>query len=136
MTRAKESVRAFRAALDGAAAGRFELYLFIAGTTPRSAAALVNVSAVCEERLKGRYDLFVIDVYQEPSRARDAQIIAVPTLYKKSPAPVCRIIGDLSDRRKLLAGLDLSPDVPPHEDGEDAYAEFLAATEALTTDPE
>ena len=121
MTRAKESVRAFRVAVDKAAAAeRFELHLFIAGTTPRSAAALVNVSAVCEERLKGRYDLVVIDVYQEPSRARDAQIIAVPTLYKKSPAPVCRIIGDLSDRRKLLAGLDLSPDVPPHEDGERA----------------
>jgi circadian clock protein KaiB len=115
VTRAKESVRAFRAAVDKSAAAteRFELHLFIAGTTPRSAAALVNVTAVCEERLQGRYDLFVIDVYQEPSRARDAQIIAVPTLFKKSPAPVCRLIGDLSDRQRLLAGLDLSPDPPP-----------------------
>jgi circadian clock protein KaiB len=120
VTRAKASVRAFRAAVDKAAAttDRFELHLFIAGTTPRSAAALVNVSAVCEERLKGRYDLYVIDVYQEPSRARDAQIIAVPTLFKKSPAPVCRLIGDLSDRKRVLAGLDLSPDPPPENSRE------------------
>jgi circadian clock protein KaiB len=101
VTREKESVRAFRAAVAHASAERYELYLFIAGTTPRSAAALVNVAAVCEERLKGRYGLYVIDVYQEPSRAKDAQIIAIPTLFKKAPGlpPYRRSIGSLQATR-------------------------------------
>jgi circadian clock protein KaiB len=84
---------------------RYELQLFIAGTTPLSAAALANVVEVCEERLRGQYDLVVVDIYQEPARARAAQIVAVPTLLKKSPAPMRRLIGDLSDRTQVLSGL-------------------------------
>jgi circadian clock protein KaiB len=91
---------------------RYELCLFIAGTTPGSSAALATVIAVCEERLAERYDLTVVDVYQEPARAKAEQIIAVPTLLKKRPAPVRRLIGDLSDRKQMLIGLGLPPERP------------------------
>jgi circadian clock protein KaiB len=115
VTPTKGSGRATGAARSRAAASsalpiegeRYELHLFIAGTTPRSAVALMAVSAICEERLRGRYDLIVIDVYQQPARARDEDIIAVPTLLKLSPSPVRRLIGDLSDRARVLAGLGL-----------------------------
>lgn len=117
MTRARRSGGILEAAVREASTQRFELYLFIAGTTPRSLAALVNVTAVCEERLRGRYDLVVVDVYQQPARARDAQIIAVPTLLKKSPVPQRRMIGDLSNRARLLVGLDLAPDRGDRDDG-------------------
>lgn len=86
---------------------RYELYLFIAGTTPLSAAALANVVDICEERLTGKCDLVVVDIYQEPARAKAAQVVAVPTLLKKSPLPVRRLIGDLSDRTQVLSGLGL-----------------------------
>jgi circadian clock protein KaiB len=86
---------------------RYELYLFIAGTTPLSAAALANIVDICEERLTGQCDLVVVDIYQEPARAMAAQIVAVPTLLKKSPLPVRRLIGDLSDRTQVLSGLGL-----------------------------
>jgi circadian clock protein KaiB len=89
---------------------RFDLQLYIAGTTPRSAAALANLTAICDERLPGRYDLIVVDVYQQSSRAKADQIVAVPTLVKRSPAPFRKLIGDLSSRANVLRGLDLPPD--------------------------
>ena len=84
-----------------------ELRLYIAGQTPRSAAACANLKKLCEEHLQGRYDLEVIDIYQHPQLAKDEQIIAVPTLVKKLPAPLRRLIGDLSDTERVLLGLDL-----------------------------
>jgi circadian clock protein KaiB len=108
----KASARTFLDAVRRAADERYELHLFIAGTTPFSSAALANLVDVCEERLSGRYDLVVVDVYQEPARAKADQIIAVPTLVKKRPLPLRRLVGDLSDRAVVLAGLDMPPTLP------------------------
>jgi circadian clock protein KaiB len=68
-----------------------------------------NLRAICEEHLKGRYELMVIDVFQQPVLAKDEQIIAVPTLIKRLPAPIRRIVGDLSNEHRVLVGLDLKP---------------------------
>ena len=86
---------------------RYELRLYVAGMTPRSTRAIANIKEICEEHLKGHYDLQVIDLYQQPALAEGNQIIAVPTLIKKLPVPLRRIIGDLSDRERVLVGLDL-----------------------------
>ena len=86
---------------------RYTLRLFVVGMSPRSAMAIRNLRALCERWLKGRYDLEVIDVYHHPELAGQAQIIAMPTVVKSSPLPVRRLIGDLTDTRRVLAGLDL-----------------------------
>ena len=86
---------------------RYVLRLYVTGMTPRSTAAFATIKAVCEQYLRGLYDLQVIDVYQHPALARDEQIVAVPTLVKKLPAPLRRLIGDLSDTERVLLGLDL-----------------------------
>ena len=83
------------------------LRLYVTGLTPRSSLAVTNLKAVCDEYLAGRYDLEVIDIYQQPVLARGEQIVAAPTLIKKLPLPIRRIIGDLSDRERVLVGLDL-----------------------------
>jgi circadian clock protein KaiB len=83
------------------------LRLYIAGNTPRSVAALHNLKLVCEQQLNGRYRLEVIDLLKNPRLARENQILAVPTLVRKLPLPVRRIIGDLSDAKRVLVGLDL-----------------------------
>ena len=88
---------------------RYELRLYVAGMTPRSTRAIANIRDLCGEHLKGRYDLQVIDLYQQPALAEGEQIIALPTLIKKLPQPLRRIIGDLSDRERVLIGLDLKP---------------------------
>jgi circadian clock protein KaiB len=93
----------------GPAPEKFILRLFVTGTTVRSQHAIANMRRICEEYLAGRYDLEVIDVYQEPEKTRDLQIIATPTLVKVLPEPLRKIIGDLSDREKVLAGLNLTP---------------------------
>lgn len=88
---------------------RYKLRLFITGSTPRSTRAIQNMRQICDENLKGRYDLEVIDVYDAPEATRDLQIIATPTLVKILPEPLRRIIGDLSDKERVLAGLDILP---------------------------
>ncbi len=88
---------------------RYVLRLYVSGMTPRSVRAIANVRAICEELLGGRYDLQVIDVYQQPVLARGEQIIAAPTLIKQLPLPLRRIIGDMSSRDRLLLGLDIRP---------------------------
>jgi circadian clock protein KaiB len=85
----------------------YVLRLYVTGMTPRAGRAIENVRAICDEHLEGRYDLEVIDVYQQPVLARDNQIIAAPTLIKEAPLPLRRIIGDMSNRDRVLAGLDL-----------------------------
>jgi circadian clock protein KaiB len=99
--------------LGKAAAARqseqYVLRLYIAGLTPRSALVIQNIRRICEDRLQGRYDLEVIDVYQQPVLAAGEQILAVPTLIKKLPLPMRRFVGDLSDRDRVLIGLDLKP---------------------------
>ncbi len=69
----------------------------------------MNIQRICEQELKGHYDLEILDIYQEPERAKGEQLFAVPTLIKKLPAPLRRVIGDLSDTEKILVGLNLRP---------------------------
>jgi circadian clock protein KaiB len=88
-------------------AGAWDLRLYIAGFTPRAARALENLKAICEENLKGLYRIEVIDLLKNPRLARCDQIVAVPTLVRKLPVPVRKIIGDLSDRERVLVGLDV-----------------------------
>ncbi len=107
---AGNATEAFEKALaDAPAAQRYVLRLYVTGMTPRSTEAVANLKAVCDEHLEGRYDLEVIDIYQHAELARDEQIIAVPTLVKKLPLPLRRVIGDLSNRDRVLFGLDLQP---------------------------
>jgi circadian clock protein KaiB len=87
----------------------YVLRLFITGTTSRSSRAIANLRRVCEERLHGEYDLEVVDIYQHPAAAQDHQILAAPTLVKMLPLPLRRIIGDLANEERVLAGLGLSP---------------------------
>ena len=86
---------------------RYLLRLYVAGTTPRSNRAIVNIRKICEEHLKGRYELEVVDVVKNPTLAVGEQIIAAPTLVKKLPLPLRRFIGDLSETERILLGLDL-----------------------------
>src|SRR5512138_3857656 len=87
----------------------YVLKLFVSGSTPRSLKAIENIRRICDEYLRGRYQLQVIDIYQQPQFAKSEQIIAAPTLIKKLPAPLRMFVGDLSDERKILVGLDLQP---------------------------
>jgi len=109
VTKPRPSTVAFETAIEQAGSERYELRLYIAGTTPASSKSVENLRAICEEHLKGRYELLVIDVFQQPVLAKDEQIIAVPTLIKKIPAPLRRIVGDLSNEQRVLVGLDLKP---------------------------
>jgi circadian clock protein KaiB len=86
---------------------QYVLRLYVTGMTPRSTEAFARIKAICEEHLQGRYDLQVIDIYQHPELARDEQIIAAPTLVKKLPAPLRRLIGNLAAEERVLLGLDL-----------------------------
>jgi circadian clock protein KaiB len=88
---------------------RYVLRLYTSGSTPRSARAIRNLKRICEARLHGRYDLTVIDIYQQPLLARGDQIIATPTLIKEEPAPRRVLIGDFSRDDRVLAGLSLAP---------------------------
>jgi circadian clock protein KaiB len=90
-------------------ADRYVLRLYVTGMTARSTRAVENVRAICEEYLEGRYDLEVIDIYQQPTLAVGEQIIAAPTLIKKLPLPFRRVIGDLSNTDRVLLGLDIRP---------------------------
>lgn len=90
-------------------AERYVLGLYVTGMTPRAVRAIRNVRAICDEHLKGGYDLEVVDLYQQPALAREAQIIAAPTLIRKLPLPLRRIIGDMSELDRVLVGLGLDP---------------------------
>jgi circadian clock protein KaiB len=87
----------------------YVLRLYVAGMSPRSTRAVTNIKKFCEEYLKGRYSLEVIDIYNRPTLADGEQIIAAPTLLKKLPLPLRRFIGDMSDIEKIVVGLDLRP---------------------------
>ncbi len=87
----------------------WELRLYVAGQTPRSLAAFANLKKLCEEHLAGKYRIEVIDLIENPRLARGDQILAIPTLVRKLPEPVKKIIGDLSNTERVLVGLDLRP---------------------------
>lgn len=86
---------------------RWTLRLYVAGQTPKSVAAFDNLKRICEERLSGRYEIEVVDLLRNPRLAQDDQILAIPTVVRRLPPPVRRIIGDLSDTERVLVGLDL-----------------------------
>jgi circadian clock protein KaiB len=103
----KKTTEVFDQSVQKKAKEKYILRLYVAGLTPRSQRAIKNIKKICEEHLNGRYDLEVIDVYQQPVLAKGEQIIAAPTLIKKLPLPLRRFIGDLSDSERILLGLDL-----------------------------
>ncbi len=107
--RPQTATEALERAAEEAQRERYVLRLYVAGITPRSEQAIRTVTAICEEHLEGRYELEVIDIYQQPALAKGEQIIAAPTLVKKLPAPLRRFIGSMADREKILVGLDLIP---------------------------
>lgn len=102
------TLKAFEAALAELGHAVYVLRLYITGTTPKSTRAVHNLTKLCQERLAGRYDLEVIDIYQQPALAQAENILAVPTLVKKLPLPVQKLIGDLSNAQQLAARLGLS----------------------------
>ena len=87
----------------------WHLRLYVAGQTPKSIAAFANLKRICEEHLKGRYTIEIIDLVENPQLAKGDQIFAIPTLVRKLPPPLRKIIGDLSDETRVLVGLDLRP---------------------------
>jgi circadian clock protein KaiB len=87
--------------------GKYILRLFIAGINPKSIKAIENLKGICEEYLDDQYELEIIDIYQQPIFAKEGQIVAAPTLIKELPLPIRRFVGDLSDKEKILLGLDL-----------------------------
>jgi circadian clock protein KaiB len=110
MTSAKPKLKkAQKRPRRAAAAPKYVLRLYVTGTTMRSVRAIRNIRKICEDHLRGRYSLEIIDIYQQPFLARGDQIVAVPTLIKKVPAPLRRFIGDMSDVDKVLLGLDVRP---------------------------
>jgi circadian clock protein KaiB len=103
----KDKREAFENAVNDLKKGNYVLRLFVTGTTAKSMRAISNIKKICEEYLKGRYELEVIDLYQYPKLAKGEQIIAVPTLVKKLPSPIRKLVGEFSDREKVLFGLDI-----------------------------
>jgi len=88
---------------------KYQLRLYIMGQTPRSVIAMENLKSMCENELKGQYKLTIIDVLERPQFAEEEKIIATPTLIKDLPPPLKRVIGDLSNKEKVLLGLDVMP---------------------------
>jgi circadian clock protein KaiB len=101
------TLEAFERALAARAEGSYRLRLYVSGSTPRSTKAIANIRAICEEHLLGRYELEVVDLYQQPHLAKDSQVIAAPTLVREMPQPPRKIIGDMSDEEKVLIALDI-----------------------------
>lgn len=103
----KGSEKEFEQAVQESEEKKYVLRLYVTGLTPKSMRAISNIKKICEENLKGHYELEVIDIYQQPEYAKKEQIIAAPTLIKKLPLPLRRVIGDLSDKERVLIGLDI-----------------------------
>ncbi len=104
-----DSTSAFEEALRSGTGPAYVLKLFVAGTTPRSVRAIENIKKICEDRLRGRYKLQVIDIYQQPELAVREQLVVAPTLVKQLPLPLRTFIGDLSETDRVLVGLNLEP---------------------------
>ena len=102
-SRARERLRK-----EDASRRHYVLRLYVTGMTPCSQRAIRNIQNICEVHLKGRYELEIVDIYQQPVLAKDDQILAAPTLIKRLPLPLRRFIGDMSQKEKILLGLDLS----------------------------
>ena len=94
---------------EGSVAPRYVLRLYVTGKTPNSVRAIARIKEVCEECLPGQYQLQVVDIYQQPALAEGDRILVAPTLVRRSPGPLRRLIGNLYDRDRLLACLELQP---------------------------
>lgn len=105
----KDESKEFEKKIKASPKKKYVLRLYIAGATLKSTRAIMNIKRICEENIKNRYELEVIDIYQQPTLAKGEQIIAAPTLLKKFPLPLRKFIGDMSDTKKILVGLDLRP---------------------------
>jgi len=108
-TKEKSSKEEFEKSLLATGNEKYVLRLYVTGMTPKSIKAIENIRKICEENLQGRYELEVIDIYQQPEFAMKEEIIAAPTLIKKLPLPLRKFIGDMSDKERILVGLDLIP---------------------------
>lgn len=104
-----DDTRAFEEALASHGEERYVFRLYVTGATPRSTRAVQNLRAMCEANLPGRYDLEVIDIYQQPGLAQADDVVVTPTLIKSMPLPIRRLIGDLSNADRVLISLDLVP---------------------------
>jgi len=103
----QDSTREFEMALRQTEQGNYVLRLYVSGMTPNSLKAIENVRRICAEHLEGRYQLEIVDIYQQPIFAKEGQIIAAPTLVKELPPPLRKFIGDLSNTERILLGLDV-----------------------------
>lgn len=92
------------------AGSRYILRLYVTGQTPRSLQSVENLRALCDKYLPGQFDLEIIDIYQQPAMAKEGQIIAAPTLIKSMPLPLRRLVGDFSDKERVILALDLRPE--------------------------
>ncbi|MEN6448902.1 MAG: circadian clock KaiB family protein [Thermoguttaceae bacterium] len=109
---------AFEKAIADGSQVRYVLHLYVTGLRPRSQRAIENIRRLCDEHLAGRYELKIIDIYQQPALAEDAQILAAPTLVRTLPLPLRKLIGDMSDEGRVLIALGIevpSPEEPPPE---------------------
>jgi len=104
-----KDLKEMEAALQERGNNNYVLRLFVSGLTPKSQRAIDNLKAICEEYLKDRYELEVIDIFQQPELARSEQVIAAPTLIKELPPPLRKFIGDMSQTEKILVGLEVKP---------------------------
>lgn len=107
--RARAAKNGYVRQTDSGKLERWNLRLYVAGQTPRSITAFQNLKKICEEYLKGQYHIEVVDLMENPTLARGDQILAIPTLVRKLPQPIRKIIGDLSDTERVLVGLDIQP---------------------------
>jgi circadian clock protein KaiB len=110
MDEQKDTTREFEDALKRLSQEKYVLRLFVAGMDLKSLQAIENIKRICETHLAGRYQLEVIDVYQQPILAKDGQIIAAPTLVKELPPPLRKLVGSMSDMERVLIGMDLHID--------------------------
>ena len=108
-TKLRNTTEAFEEAIKGGALTRakYILRLYVTGSSGRSMKAVYNLRKICEEHLPNEYELEVIDIYKDPDAAREAQIVAAPTLVKRLPLPIRKFVGDLSNTQKILVGLDI-----------------------------
>ena len=108
--RRKTSTEEFEKPVTEPDRAKYVLRLYVTGMTTRSTMAIENIRSICEEHLSGRYELEIIDIYQQLKLAKGEQIIATPTLIKKLPLPIRKLIGDMSDTEKFLFGIGLKPE--------------------------
>src|SRR3954466_12524303 len=102
--------------MSDAKVGAYVLKLYVTGSSPRTSVAIANLQRICEQELQGRYELQIIDVLENPQVAEDEKILATPTLIKQLPPPLRRVIGDLSDKEKVLFGLEVRPSIVAESD--------------------